>query len=296
MNSMSLRRRAQLPVAAVLTVLTAIGALLVALLAPAQSAQGAQAPAAPSKLTAKMDSGGWSLSWTDNSRNETGFIIHYTIWSESTPKGWETVHGLPAKNGAGSTVTYGWGDLAPGQPPHPPALDKYIRGDFEVAAYIQYTDKKGRTHYVDSKWVTKRVKATPRPTPTELSPPWNVKVTLTSGHAILTWDATPSANAVLLQTWEQHQQLTDQGQPSGSEAWIMVPKTDRSYTVPLDDPATRTVCFGVRFGANNDNPDDFSQWGTPADNQHGEWALPSPPSHTLYNQSPDQAHAVCARP
>ena len=62
----------------------------------------AVAPQAPSNLAAVL-AGGVTLTWKDNSLNETGF----TVQRASTPTGpWSTIATVPAAAGKGNTVTY----------------------------------------------------------------------------------------------------------------------------------------------------------------------------------------------
>jgi hypothetical protein len=64
------------------------------------------APQAPTNL---VSLGGGTISWTDNSLNETGFTIQTAASATATT--WTTVATVPAAPGNGTTVTYKNGKL-----------------------------------------------------------------------------------------------------------------------------------------------------------------------------------------
>lgn len=65
----------------------------------------AAAPNSPSNLVAVANKGGVTLTWTDNSRNETSFVVQRALASTGS---WTTIIKMPSGTGPeiGSTVTY----------------------------------------------------------------------------------------------------------------------------------------------------------------------------------------------
>ncbi len=73
----------------------------------------ASPPASPTNLTAKKTGFSVKLSWTDNSSNENGFYVQYSI---NGGLSWQLFSSVPTPNktGTGGTVTYTTGNLTKG--------------------------------------------------------------------------------------------------------------------------------------------------------------------------------------